>query len=230
MLLRIKLEQKRTKNQPVYGIHSIGTNAVNWNWFAQSVKFIRAFKMFILYLLILFGSACYLWLKSVYSYWSRTKFSYLKPNIPFGNMYDSATGTKSMGINLYELHKSSSEPIIGIYLLFRPALLVRDADLAKNILTTDFASFHDRGIYTNPNDPVANHMLMLPGEEWKRIRSKLTPTFTSGKLKGMMPVILQIAENLKQKLLPSAEKEEIVEMKDLLMRCVCYVFEVPVGI
>lgn len=106
--------------------------------------------MFVLYLLILFGSACYLWMKFVYSYWSRTKFPYLKPNIPFGNMYDSATGKKSMGVNLYELHKSSSEPIIGIYLLFRPALLVRDADLAKNMLTTDFANFHDRGIYHNP--------------------------------------------------------------------------------
>lgn len=129
-----------------------------------------------------------------------------------------------MGINLYDLYKSSSEPIIGIYLLFRPALLVRDADLAKNMLTTDFAHFYDRGIYHNPQDPIADHMLMLPGQKWKQIRSKLTPTFTSGKLKGMMPAILQIAENLKQNLLSSAQKEEIVEMKDLLMRYFCSFF------
>lgn len=174
--------------------------------------------MFVLYLLILFGSVCYLWLKFMYSYWSRTKFPYLKPSIPFGNVSDAAMGKKSMGINLYELHKSSSEPIIGIYLLFRPALLVRDAELAKDMLTTDFANFYDRGIYHNPNDPVANHMLMLPGQEWKQIRSKLTPTFTSGKLKGMMPAILNIAEVLKQKLLPSSQRGEIVEMRDLLMR------------
>lgn len=123
-----------------------------------------------------------------------------------------------MGINLYELHKRSNEPIVGIYLLFRPALLVRDADLAKNILTTDFANFYDRGIYHNPNDPVADHMLMLPGKAWKQLRAKLSPTFSSSKLKVMMPAILQKSENLKQKLLPSAQNGDIVEMKDLLMR------------
>lgn len=90
-------------------------------------------------------------------------------------------GRKCMGMNLYDLYKCSNEPIEGIYLLFRPALLVRDADLVKCILSTDASSFYDRGIYHNPDDPVANNMLMMTGQEWKTTRGKLTPTFTSGK-------------------------------------------------
>lgn len=177
-------------------------------------------KMIIIYLLILVTSVLYLWIKYVYSYWSRTNFPYLKPTIPFGNVAHSSTGKKAMGINLYDLYNSCSEPVIGIYLLFRPALLVRDADIAKTILTTDFTSFYDRGVYHNPNDPIACNMLMLPGQEWKRIRAKLTPTFTSGKLKGMMPAILRIAEILDRKLAEPAKHAKIVEVKDLLIRFV----------
>lgn len=136
--------------------------------------------MIFFYLLILLCSILYLWIKHVYSYWERTKFPYIKPSIPFGNISDSSLGRTCMGINLYDLYKCSNEPIVGIYLLFRPALLVRDADLVKSILSTDAINFYDRGIYHNPNDPVANNMLMMTGQEWKITRSKLTPTFTSG--------------------------------------------------
>lgn len=174
--------------------------------------------MFALYLVILLLSVLYLWLKYVFTYWSRTNFPYLIPSIPFGNVADAATGKKSMGINIYDLYKKSNEQVVGVYLLLRPTLLIRDADIAKMMLTTDFSSFYDRGIYHNPNDPIADNMLMLPGKEWKRIRSKLTPAFTSGKLKGMMPAILRIAENLKRKLDIAAANEDIVEVKDLLIR------------
>lgn len=138
--------------------------------------------MIFLYLIILLGSILYLWIKRVYSYWERTKFPYMKPSFPFGNVSDSAMGRKCMGINFYDLYNSSNEPIIGIYLFYRRALLVRDAELVKRILSTDATSFYNRGIYHNPEDAVANNMLMMTNEEWKSTRAKLTPTFTSGKL------------------------------------------------
>lgn len=138
--------------------------------------------MIFLYLLILVASVFCLWIKRVYSYWERTKFPYLEPSIPFGNVSDSAMGRKCMGINFFDLYNRSNEPIVGIYLLYRPALLVRDAELVKRILSTDATSFYDRGIYHNPEDAVANNMLMMTGQEWKTTRAKLTPTFTSGEL------------------------------------------------
>lgn len=123
-----------------------------------------------------------------------------------------------MGINLYDLYKKSSEPIVGIYSAFRPMLLARDANLVKNMLTADFGSFHDRGVHHNPADPVADHMFMLPGQEWKLLRNKLTPTFTSGKLKGMLPAIVQKADALDRKLNASANNSETVELKELCIR------------
>lgn len=129
-------------------------------------------------LLIVVLSVLYLWVNRVYSYWDRLNFPYIKPSIPFGNLSDSWHGRKSIGKELYDLHRSSKKPIEGVYYLFRPALIVRDAGLIQNILKTDFANFYDRGFYHNSNDPVAGNMFMKSGQDWKSLRAKLTPTFT----------------------------------------------------
>lgn len=174
--------------------------------------------MIAFYIVIFLLSVLYLCLNHVYGYWSRRKFPHFKATIPFGNIANCCLGRKAMGIDLYDLYKQSTEPIVGIYFLWRPVLLARDAQIVKNILTTNFSSFYDRGIYHNPKDPIADNMLMLPGQEWKRIRTKLTPTFTSGKLKGMMPTIIGIGKALQNHLTESADSGSVVEVKDLLIR------------
>lgn len=174
--------------------------------------------MIAVYLIIVALSILYLWLKYLYSYWDRMGFPSIKPSIPLGNLSDSSIGRKSIGIELYDHHRSSKHPVEGVYFLFRPALLLRDAKLIKTILTTDFLSFYDRGFYHNPNDEVCANMFMKDGQDWKNLRSKLTPTFTSGKLKAMMPKIIQIAENLNRKLSSSAQNNAIIDIKDLAHR------------
>lgn len=174
--------------------------------------------MIAVYLILFAASIIYLWLKQVYSYWKRKNFPYIEPSIPFGNISQCSTGKVSIGKNLMDLHQQSKEPVVGIYLLYRPGLLVRDAKLAKTILATEFSSFRDRGLYHNPNDPVADNMLMLPGQEWKNLRAKLSPTFTSGRLKEMLPAIIHIADELEQKFVPLANKNEVVEIKDFVVR------------
>lgn len=169
--------------------------------------------------LIFVVTAIYLFLKYVYSYWDREGFPYLKPSIPFGNLVDVIKRKTSFGINIYTLYKASTEPFSGIYLLFRPALLVRDADLVKNILTTDFNSFHDRGVFHNPSvDPLSGHLFNMPGKAWKTLRASITPSFTTGKLKSMMSTILGEGEVLKTYLKDVADKREVVKMKNLIDR------------
>lgn len=174
--------------------------------------------MIAIYLIVFLASVLYLWMKYVFGYWQRLSFPYLEPSIPFGNLGDIALGRKSMGQGLWDLHGQSQQPVVGIYSLLRPVLLFRDAKVVKTILTSDFQSFHDRGVYYNPSDPVAGHMLMAPGQEWRNIRNKLTPTFTSGKLKGMLPTIIQIGEKLRRKFTLAANNNELVEVKELCIR------------
>lgn len=173
----------------------------------------------ILILLVLLLTALYLYLRYVFSYWQRKGFPYVEPSIPWGNLSLVALRKTSFGINISELYNKSREPFVGIYFFFRPGILIRDAELTKKILATDFNSFYDRGVYCNgKQDPLSETLFALPGKRWKNLRSKLSPTFTSGKLKGMFSTILEVGENLEKYLVPLANRSEVVDMKDILSR------------
>jgi cytochrome P450 family 6 len=131
------------------------------------------------------------------------------------------SGRRSFGVAIYDLYQQSKRPFIGIYLFFRPAVLIRDAHLAKSILTSDFLSFHDRGVYCNEEaDPFSCSLFALPGDKWKKLRQKLTPTFSSGKLKNMMPTILDVAERFQGKMQLTADVEGVLDLKDISARYV----------
>lgn len=47
------------------------------------------------------------------------------------------------------------------------------------------------------NEPVMDHMLLgLKGGTWKAVRSVMTPTFSSGKIKQTLPLVKDCAKNL----------------------------------
>lgn len=162
-----------------------------------------------------------LFVRKQYSYWESAGIPSLKAQIPFGNLQSVANKQRSFGTAIYDIYQQTKEPFLGIYLFFRPAILVRDAELVKNILLRDFQHFHDRGVYCDPkNDPMSAHLFALPGEAWKSLRTKLTPAFTSGKLKGMFPMLHAVGKELVSYMKPIAEKEEAIDIRDLAGRYV----------
>ena len=117
----------------------------------------------------------------------------------------------------YERFKSN--PFHGLYMFHIPHLVINDPDLIRLIMIKDFAHFHDRGLYYNNEvDPLSGHLFFMPGEEWRYLRSKLSPTFTSGKIKQMFPLVQKVAEDLIKALGTSVDKSTTVEIKDLLSR------------
>lgn len=104
-------------------------------------------------------------------------------------------------------------------MLSNPILLINDPELIRFVLVKEFSKFRDRGLYFNDKvDPLTSNLFFLPGEKWKRLRSKLTPTFTSGKLKEIYPLIKEIGDGLATVVYKSLEKSEFIEVKDLSAR------------
>lgn len=169
---------------------------------------------------VLFVAAFFL-VKRQYSYWEIVGIPNVKAKIPFGNLLSVARKENSFGTALYDIYKQTKEPFIGIYMFFRPALLIRDAELVKNILTKDFQHFPDRGVYCEPEtDPMSATLFALPGEAWKSLRAKLTPAFTSGKLKGMFPIVHKVGDELVRYLKPIADRGDSIDIRDLAGRYV----------
>lgn len=82
--------------------------------------------------------------------------------------------------------------LFGYYESHKPLLTIGDPDLIKTVLIKDFDHFVDRRTVTltAKRDKIFSGILtMISGEEWKGARSALSPIFTSGKMKGMYPLI-----------------------------------------
>ncbi|XP_049285382.1 cytochrome P450 6d3-like [Anopheles funestus] len=177
--------------------------------------------MMFLYTFGLFAVALYLGLRYVYSYWARHGLVHLRPEIPYGNLRALAEKRESFGVAVNQLYDRSTERLVGVYLFFRPAILVRDAHLAKRMMVSDFHYFHDRGVFCDEHrDPMSANLFALPGARWKRLRAKLTPTFTSGQLRQMMPTFLDVSHKLLDLLEPMADEGRVVDMRDIASRYV----------
>ncbi|GJQ82000.1 Cyp6a9 [Trypoxylus dichotomus] len=106
----------------------------------------------------------------------------------------------------------------GYYIFHIPVYVPIDLELIKRIMQVDFPHFTDHGGYLNEkDDPLSAHVGALGGQRWRNLRVKLTPTFTSGKMKLMFPILVEIAQEL-IKILEKECQNGPIETKDMSAR------------
>lgn len=122
----------------------------------------------------------------------------------------------------YDYFKSKGEKYFGLNLSVIPVFVPIDLDLIRNILSKDFQYFHDHGTYYNEkDDPLSAHLFSLSGPKWRKLRTKLTPTFSSGKIKVMFQTLLDCSKPLLERVEVDARK--CVDVKEIFS---CYTTDV----
>ncbi|CAD7084132.1 unnamed protein product [Hermetia illucens] len=159
-------------------------------------------------------------IRKYFSLWKDMGAPYEKPHIFYGNLKGVGTTESVIGRlqNIYEKHKDNA-PFVGIFVFFKPAALIIDLDLVKSIMIKDFNYFHDRGSYFNEkDDPLSAHMFNIYGAKWRMLRTKLSPTFTSGKMKYMFPMLVEVSKRLGEKIHELSEVGDEIDIKQLMAR------------
>lgn len=161
----------------------------------------------------------YLWICRKFSFFEENGFLHEKPTFPFGNL--KGVGSKFHIVykikELYEKFKGKA-PAFGIYLFVSPNVVVTDLELVKNVLVREFDNFHNRGLYYNEkDDPLGAQLFTIEDAEWKRMRGKLTPTFSSGKMKMMFETVVSVADIMKKQFDKDSESG-VVEVKETLAK------------
>ena len=101
----------------------------------------------------------------------------------------------------------------------RPSLVVGDPELLKQIMIKDFPSFRNRFQFEPPpNTSAAKNVSALRDNKWKRVRTTLTPTFTAGKMKLMVPLIEESCDMLVRKLAEFCDTGESRSNSWILMK------------
>lgn len=143
-------------------------------------------------------SVIYYYCTLTFDKWKKLNVPYIRPIPLFGNFLYVALGIVHP-VDFYRkiYYELAGKKYGGLFQMRTPYLMIRDPEIIKNILIKDFAHFPNRGICSDFSaNPLSNHLFFMENPQWKVMRSKLSPAFTSGKLKVMYDQIKECGDNL----------------------------------
>ena len=164
--------------------------------------------------------AAYMFLKKKFSYFENDGIPHIKATSwILGNLGDVGRKYHFTELLRFAYEECKGKDVIGgFYSMFSPTIIITDLDLVKQIMIKDFPMFADRGFYVNEeNEPITGHLLALSGDRWKFLRNKLSPAFTTGKIKLMYHTIADKGENLLKAVEKSLQSGS-VNIKDVATR------------
>ncbi|XP_068084403.1 cytochrome P450 6k1 [Anabrus simplex] len=158
---------------------------------------------------ILVTPTLYLYCTWTFDYWKKKGVPFIKPLPLFGNVLAVITRQKTpvdLWVDLYRA--GDGHPFLGLYHFRSPSLLVRDPEMIKNILVTNFNCFNRTAMKVDRKlDPLlARHPFVLSGDVWRAVRSLLVPAFTLYKVKNQFPLMAMECREMIQYLENEAPK------------------------
>uniref|UniRef100_A0A8C3UZZ3 Cytochrome P450 3A n=1 Tax=Catharus ustulatus TaxID=91951 RepID=A0A8C3UZZ3_CATUS len=163
--------------------------------------------------LLLIACLCLVALYGIWPYQTFKKLGIPGPQpLPFvGTFLEYRHGVHNFDQKCFEKYGK----IWGFYDGRQPMLAVLDPILIKNILVKECYD-----VFTNRRNFGLNGILesalnVAEDEQWKRIRTVLSPTFTSGKLKEMFHIINHYGEKLVQNIEKKVANDEFIAAKDI---------------
>lgn len=142
--------------------------------------------------------ALFLYFKVKFSFWSRLGVPHPKISFPFGSIDGRSVQVAFRIDQLYQRFKGAAGlPFFGIYFMHQPWAVLTDLDLIKKVFITDFRTFPERDVYANEqDDPLSAHLSAAGIAKWQQIRPRLSPGFSSGKMRAMYPEMVEVCGNM----------------------------------
>ena len=180
-----------------------------------------SWKLFAALLLIFF--LFYRLITKNFDYWEKLGVPYKQPHFPWGSI-DFLKDQKNAALHQLDMSKEfKDKKFFGYFMFGKPILMVHDVELVKNIKVKDFNHFTDtqdenlvkKFRQGGELDTLFNHNVgSAKGEEWKDVRSSLSPIFTSGKMKHMLKFVVDVSERLLTEMEKQVDQDEF-ELKEL---------------
>ncbi|XP_068628698.1 cytochrome P450 6k1-like [Battus philenor] len=150
-----------------------------------------------------------------YNYWKNRGIPFEKPFLFFGNL--SFIMRKSFWDFCYELKDKHPREYFGIFLAWRPVLMVQTPELARRILVKDFEYFTDRYLYSGFSDALGSlNLFTVKNPIWSAMRHEMSPMFTSARLKMITELMNKNASELVSKVRRDyIDNNKLVNLKEL---------------
>lgn len=155
-----------------------------------------------------------------FNYWKFRKVPYLQPLPFFGNFKELFFLKKNIGEIVLKIYEKATGPYVGIFVLNDPCLVICDPELVKAILVKDFHNFTDRLVGGSEKaDKISAHLMFtMKYIEWKNVRYRISPAFSTGKFRQMLPHMQEICDQLKCHISQRLSNTSEIEVKDLFSK------------
>lgn len=127
-----------------------------------------------------------------FGYWKKRNVSGPRPLPIIGNILEIIRLQNSLGDYFKNLYDRNDKPYVGFFIFDNPCLLIKSPDLIKGITIRDFGHFIDRTVASPKHDVFANLLFAQKGDLWKSTRQKLSPVFSTAKLRSMFDMLKDI--------------------------------------
>lgn len=131
-----------------------------------------------------------------FAYWSHQHwitygFEQIQPHLLYGNLKPYLRHNLDFGTVLRNIYKESEGlKYVGLYMIHKPALLLRDPQVIHQFLLTNFANFSTRHLYSEKEKcPLLDNMYQRSGAEWKKERELLAKAFSQVNIGEMYETI-----------------------------------------
>uniref|UniRef100_A0A8C5G4X6 unspecific monooxygenase n=1 Tax=Gouania willdenowi TaxID=441366 RepID=A0A8C5G4X6_GOUWI len=151
----------------------------------------------------------------LYAYWTYGTFKKMgipgpKPVPLFGNMLAYRQGFLNFDQDNFRKYGKTW----GIFDGRQPVLCITDPTMIKAVLVKECYSFFTNRRNFRLNGPMYDAVSIAEDDQWRRIRSILTPSFTSGRLKEMFGIMKHHSDNLVSSMKKTADKDEPLDLKE----------------
>lgn len=147
-------------------------------------------------------------------YWHKKGIPGPKGNFLFGSLLDVFK-------SLHDFDRINTEKYgetFGTILQGIPELVSNDLDLIQQVTVKNFDAFPDRldVANTTSDDLRGNFLTVKRGDDWRRIRHRITPAFTSAKMKRLINVMKLCSKELLDNLEEFSKSGDDVPLKELV--------------
>ncbi|GFQ96613.1 cytochrome P450 3A25 [Trichonephila clavata] len=145
-------------------------------------------------------------------YWTKKGI----PSTPRENYFTMIykLSTLNMGEFIKDMTKKYGR-VFGSFEGSTPTVTVAEPDLLRDIFVKDFHIFPYRN-EMKTGDPIGDKMVtVVIGEDWKRIRTLITPAFTSKRMRQMSSIMNECSETLVKVCEKHYNKGETVDVKGM---------------
>lgn len=168
--------------------------------------------------LILILCLVYLLLRKNYSHWDKLNIPcFPDPMTGFGHFWPIISLKESLATGVQKIYNATSASMIGFYLVQKPCILVRDPELVKSVLVTNFKSFHDNFVTVSKKQDPARSMspfLTRGYDQWKLARTREVNHLSGQKLRYLFLIVQEIGCKFSAYI-----ERKIEESKDGVFEC-----------